>query len=51
MAGGMKVSLKKSKVFSLKLTLLFRETSPEFLGFKGTSYLLSIWAYLSQINL
>jgi len=47
MATCIDVSLNKSKVFSLTLTLLFKEISPELLGFKGTSYLPSIWAYLS----
>ena len=51
MADGTKESLNKSKVFSLKLTLIFKETSPRFLGFKGTGYLPTIWAYLSHISL
>jgi len=45
MATGTKVNLNKS-IFFFNTNIAI-EISPEFLGFKGTNYLPSIWAYLS----
>ena len=51
MAAGTEVSLKKSNFFSLTLILLFRKTLPEFLDFKGNSYLPNILVFLLLTNL